>query len=637
LPFDSVPALEVSQPNSAAAKLVETAVAEFRTGHPYLLFRKPGIVRIRKRAKDNSKLLAYLGKSLCKTNAAISGKDPRTVVKHQARCLINISFMALFCEGSEADDAVEASRKALRELSSAARRCLGGRAPSSVLDSAFVDAKLQFRQQAAQELTSFFEQDDRLRLPRADHPDVSILVVLFNEAELTLRCLRALIETVDLPAEVIIVDNASSDATCRLLDRLDGGLVIRNIENRHFLWAINQGSAEARGTALLLLNNDAKMMRGALQAALETLRSAPDIGAVGGKLILPDGRLPEAGNIIWSDGVCASYGRGQDPNAPEYQFRRDVDYCSAAFLLIRVDLFEKLGRLDDAFAPAYYEETDFCTRLRQAGYRIVYDPRVEILHFEFGSSSSKQASALMQRNHKLFFELHRQTLAENHLPPNSSVLFARTSDRRRRRMLMIDDRVPFPSYGAGYPRASHLLKTLHQAGYFITYYSMIEPEGVWSEVYSAFPREIEFMLGYGPGAFDQFLETRAGYYDIIFVSRPHNMRFFVERHEEHPERYRGTRIIYDAEAVYSPREAKRLELAGTPMSAAELERRLKQEINLARVADAVIAVNVPDAELFQLAGLGNVRVLGHAIEPEPIAADFVDRQDLLMVGALDGD
>jgi hypothetical protein len=120
LPFDSVPALEVSQPNSAAAKLVETAVAEFKTGHPYLLFHKPEIARIRKRARNNLKLLARLRKSLCETNAVASGKDPRTVIKHQARCLINISFMALFCDGSEADDAVEASRKALRELSSAA-------------------------------------------------------------------------------------------------------------------------------------------------------------------------------------------------------------------------------------------------------------------------------------------------------------------------------------------------------------------------------------------------------------------------------------------------------------------------------------------------------------------------------------
>jgi hypothetical protein len=119
LPFDSVPALKVSQTNSEAAKLVETAAAEFKTGHPYLLFRRRGIAPIYKRTKNNAKLLARLQKSLCETNDSTSGKDPRTVVKHQARGLINISFMALFCGGGEADDAVEASRKALRELSSA--------------------------------------------------------------------------------------------------------------------------------------------------------------------------------------------------------------------------------------------------------------------------------------------------------------------------------------------------------------------------------------------------------------------------------------------------------------------------------------------------------------------------------------
>jgi hypothetical protein len=282
-----------------------------------------------------------------------------------------------------------------------------------------------------------------------------------------------------------------------------------------FLRAVNQGAAEARGAALLLLNNDTNLTPGALKAALETLDSTADIGAVGGKLLLPDGTLQEAGSIIWNDGTCVGYGRGEDPNAPQYQFRREVDYCSAAFLLVRRALFEMLGGLDTIFAPAYYEETDFCMRLRQAGCRIVYDPRVEVMHLEFGSSSrSEQALALMQRNHKLLFERHRQVLEANHLPPNTSVLTGRTSDRRRPRLLLIDDRVPFPSYGAGYPRASRVLKTLHEAGYFITYYPLVDPEAVWREVYSAFPREIEFMLGYGQGLFEKFLEARAGYYDV---------------------------------------------------------------------------------------------------------------------------
>ena len=113
-----MPALEVGQTNSAT-RLVETAVAEFKSGHPYLLFHKQRIVVIRKLATNNPKLMARLRKSLRQISFAESEQDPRTIIKNQARCLTNVSFMALICDGSEADNALEASRKLLRELSSA--------------------------------------------------------------------------------------------------------------------------------------------------------------------------------------------------------------------------------------------------------------------------------------------------------------------------------------------------------------------------------------------------------------------------------------------------------------------------------------------------------------------------------------
>jgi hypothetical protein len=119
LPFDSVPSLEVSQTNSAAAKPVEAAVAEFRAGHPYLLFHKQGIARIRKAASSNSKLLERLHVWLRQISPASVGREPRAAVKHQARVLINTSFMALVCNGSAANNALQASRSVLRELSSA--------------------------------------------------------------------------------------------------------------------------------------------------------------------------------------------------------------------------------------------------------------------------------------------------------------------------------------------------------------------------------------------------------------------------------------------------------------------------------------------------------------------------------------
>ena len=120
MPFDSVPAFEGSQATNGAAKLVETAIADFNTRHPYLLFDKQAIAHICRLARSNPRLLARLKKSLRQiTLATTSAQDPRTVIKHQARGLINISFMALVCDDDEANDALQASRKVLRELSSA--------------------------------------------------------------------------------------------------------------------------------------------------------------------------------------------------------------------------------------------------------------------------------------------------------------------------------------------------------------------------------------------------------------------------------------------------------------------------------------------------------------------------------------
>ena len=118
--------------------------------------------------------------------------------------------------------------------------------------------------------------------------------------------------------------------------------------------------------------------------------------------MLPDGTLQEAGSIIWNDGTCTGFGRGREIADPEVMFRRDVDFCSAAFLLTHRWLFEYVGPFDEAYAPAYYEEVDYCVRLWRAGYRVVYDPDILVLHYEFGSSSSS-AEALPYSNETLLY------------------------------------------------------------------------------------------------------------------------------------------------------------------------------------------------------------------------------------------
>ncbi len=248
-------------------------------------------------------------------------------------------------------------------------------------------AKQEFRAQCRADLEDFLEGDRRLKFERpVGRPKLSVLLVLFNQAELTLHCLESLQRHAGLPIELIIMDNGSSDATSALLERLDGVTLLHSSENLHFLGGVNRAAKSATGDYLLLLNNDARVLPGTIDAAMARLETSVNVGAVGGPIVLLDGTLQEAGSIVFDSGSCLGYGRGRDPGEAEFRFRRDVDFCSGAFLMLRRSLWEELGGFDEAFAPAYYEETDLCMRIWSSGRRVVYEPDAKIVHFEFGSS-----------------------------------------------------------------------------------------------------------------------------------------------------------------------------------------------------------------------------------------------------------
>src|SRR5215471_309688 len=485
------------------------------------------------------------------------------------------------------------------------------------------------------QLRLFLTSSEFLELPQNDSPEVSAILVLFNRAELTLACLRSILENHSERMEIIIVDNASQDETPLLLDRLRGARIIRNKENKNFLLAVNQAAREARGEYLLLLNNDAQLLPGTLESALNTIRSAPDIGAVGGRLILLDGTLQEAGSIIWRDGSCLGYGRGDDPFAPMYMFRRDVDYCSGAFLLTPRKIWEQLGGFDERFRPAYYDETDYCTRLWENGLRVVYDPNSVLLHYEFASSdSSKKATDLQREHQKIFASRHQTLLASQYAADISNVLSARMKRRENRRVLFIDDRVPHTWLGSGFPRARTILSTLLNQKCFVTFYPFTTFDESWASVYADMPDEVEFVIGYGPMLIEAFLRNRRGYYDTIFVSRPHNMKMLKPVLEAHPEWFDTCKVVYDAEAIFATREITQRQLSGAPLSDHEVEELFREEVSLARAANLVVAVSASDAEAFRHRGVEAVQVVGHCIEACPTPRPFSERRGFLFVGAI---
>ncbi len=466
------------------------------------------------------------------------------------------------------------------------------------------DAKAALTADLRASMDRFLGTNERLDFRAGEAPDVSVLVVVHNQAHLTLHCLQMLRAQDGVAIELVLVDNASTDATAQLLERLDGARIIRNTENQGFLLATNAAAAAARGRTLLLLNNDAFLRPGALAAALATLDVEPRAGAVGARLILPSGVLQEAGSIVWADGSTHGYGRGLPPEAGVAMFRRDVDYVSGAFLLTPRSVWQRLGGFDEGYAPAYYEETDYCMRLREAGLRVIYEPAAAVDHYEFGSETkSGDGVAATKGNARLFRERHAATLRRDHLPPGKANLLAArdaAGGRDLRRLLVIDDLLPLEVNGAGLPRARAIVTSAVAEGWSVTHYPLQQPAVPWERLRHELHASVEVIDQRGVAGLASFLSERAGHYDAILVSRPHNMGLFRDALAGRPDLLGKARVIYDAEAIYALRDKAQAAMEGRPLPAEEAERRVAEEIrrNAAGV-DAVLCVTHAEEELFR--------------------------------------
>jgi len=471
-----------------------------------------------------------------------------------------------------------------------------------------------------------------LDFAKTDAPTVSIVMVLHDRAELTLACLTSLRASPYQDFEVILVDNGSTDATAQLLGRLDGVKVVRNRENRGYPAAVNQGAELARGKYLVLLNNDTQLLGDCLGMAERYLTAHAEVGAVGGRIILLNGSLQEAGSIIWRDGAAAGYGRGNQPEDPTCTYLRDVDFCSAVFLMTPREMFLGLGGMDERFTPGYYEDADYCLRLWQCGWRVAYHPQVTVLHYESASSKDTQGpQTLISRNKAYFAEKHAWWLANRYTADPERLPWARTVASAPARILFIDDRLPNPCLGSGFPRARRILDELTDLGYFVTFYPLQVPDEKLLATQDL-SSGIEVLNGYGPERLGSLLRERRDYYDIILLSRPHNMRVLRGLLAEEPDLLGNTRVLYDAEAIYCLREAQQARLTGRPLTKDELHRRLQAEFALVDGCWGVIAVSRLEAEHFREYGCERVYLLGHAVELEPGPDSIAERSGLLFVG-----
>ncbi|MBX3657853.1 MAG: tetratricopeptide repeat protein [Ramlibacter sp.] len=466
-------------------------------------------------------------------------------------------------------------------------------------------------------------------------PDLSVIVVLFNQAGLSQRTFQALADQRDVSFETIVVDNASHDRTPDLLACLRGARVIRNAQNLGFLQAARQGADAARGRYLVFLNSDAVLLEGALAHARDAMEADASIGALGGRVVLTDGGLQEAGNVVFDNGLAGGIGRGEDPFGHAALSARATDYVSGVLLVTPAAVWRMLGGFDEAFVPAYYEDTDYCLRVWQAGLRVVYEPSVLLEHLEWGSATGDSATELMERNRSVFRSRHAAWL-KGQPPPQALPLdgdkWRSPKDRERRpRVLFVENEVPHMFKGGGLPRARLMLQALRD--WPLTLFPLWTLHDDWRAVYASIPRSVEVALGHGLAGLEAFLERRRGVYDILMVSRPPNLQALQPLRQRRPDLFAGMQLVYDAEALFALREIAMAGVQGHPLTRQAAQARIGAEMALAAGARDVLVVSGRDAGYFEAAG-HRVCTLSHSIPVRRHAPGVARRSGLLFVGAL---
>ncbi|WP_290783464.1 glycosyltransferase [Arenimonas sp.] len=474
--------------------------------------------------------------------------------------------------------------------------------------------------------------ESALRLPRPGKPRASIIVPVYNQLHYTLACLRSLSDCGDASAfEVIVVDDASTDASARVLPSIPGLRYHRNAQNLGFIGTCNAGAQLAIGDYLVFLNNDTTVSPGWLDALLDTFDQHPDTGLAGSKLVYPDGRLQEAGGIVFADGSGWNYGRFEDPAHPRFNFVREVDYCSGASLAVRRDLFAQLGGFDSHYAPAYYEDTDLAMRVRKASLKVRYQPASVVVHHEGVSSGTDLRSgikAYQVTNHKKFLERWRDELAACHRPAGSDP--EQASERgRRHRVLVMDACTPTPDRDSGSLRMVALMRAMRDEGCSVVFFAQ---NTAHDGAYTLALQQLGVEVWWHPFLADvpTWLARHGARFDLVVGSRHYVLAPVLPLLRTHAPK---AHVVFDTVDLHHLREQREAEMSGEPAQLRKAARTRRIELGLITQCDTTWVVSGAEQTLLlqELPG-AKVDVVSNIHDVHGPGKPWLERRDLLFVG-----
>ena len=368
--------------------------------------------------------------------------------------------------------------------------------------------------------------------------------------------------------------------------------LVEHPRNLGFLLSCNEAARHTAAEFIMFLNNDTEVQPGWLDSSVELLRRRADAGAVGSKLIYPDGRLQEAGGIIWKDGSGWNFGRGDDPENPVYNYVREVDYVSGAALLVRTALFRQLAGFDPAYTPAYCEDSDLAFRLREAGYTTLYQPRSVVMHHEGVSHGTDLDAGL--KAHQVTNQVRLRTrwqveLETSHFASGEHLMRARDRAFNNGVVLVIDHYVPQRDRDAGSRTMWAFIDALQQAGRSVKFWT---DNGAYSEGYTEMLQDAGVEVIYGPhsGGFDRWISQNGGDLTGVLLSRPEVAGKYITPLRRHS----AARLVFYGHDLHAVRMRQQARYANDLALADAADRMEVLERQIWRQVDVVLYPSVEE-------------------------------------------
>jgi GT2 family glycosyltransferase len=451
-----------------------------------------------------------------------------------------------------------------------------------------------------------------LTFPNQQAPLVSIIIAVHNHLEYTYNCLLSILNhTQKIEYEIILINDCSSDQTAQFMnEKIRHITYLENSQNLGFLRSCNKAATYAKGKYIVLLNNDTQVRPDWLTHMISVFDNDINAGLVGCKLIYPYGLLQEAGGLVNVNGEPSNYGRFDDPKQFKYNYLRQTDYCSGAAVMLSKADFDSIGKFDEQYAPAYYEDTDLCFAVRyKLNKKVFYQPLSEIIHFEGISSGKTIKKGSIKEYQVINAEKFKKKWAFAFKKFPSSVLASAIADKfdHKRTILFIDYCLPQYDKASGYKRIFELLKIFLSLKYNVLFFAhnRQNTEPYYADLIDLGVRILNPLFPF-QNPLEQ-LEKSLKTLDIAWISTLEFNEIYAPLIKSNP----NTTWIYDTVDLHFVREERSLKVENilSKKSREEIDSIKQREIQLSKAADLTVAITDVEAQTLKKEGVENIAVI----------------------------